>query len=437
MFGSFPSPPGALPLTRLPPESHVSCPGSFDYTRVYDPHVRFHTKSGTVIKNLARIRAEWEDNGFTCHPLFPPEGDMDLSEFLQLLSTRPKKLQHFVATCAVLNGLLHDLDKLKHSEVTQQREMTYGNYELPLLEVFLRALDKDLNVGIAKKSIDKVKWDTYHHGQVEDADAAPTVSSRVKPLPDGMYMSAALGKTVEVAQLPKLLKTPSPQWYVSRKLDGVRCLVIVQIEMETNQEGKLVASKVSDIKCYSRNGKAFTSLDVLQQDVVKACQDWPELVEMLRNDPPIHRKTSSDAKAPGKGVIETKRFVLDGELCILRPSEDDSTTFVEDFKATVSKVRQKNVTLQDVRFFLLDFIPWSTFESRSGPTLFADRIAQGNKFVDRLEQLIQEQGSTLERAVTLRPTADAHFNHGRIPGASCNRPSRRLGGADLEEKHWI
>ena len=92
-------------------------------------------------------------------------------------------------------------------------------------------------------------------------------------------------------------------WYVSRKLDGVRCLGFI----ENNK-----------ITFYSRNGKVFTTLGKLEDDIF-------------------------DHMPIGLSLV------LDGELCI---ADEDGN---EDFASIMKQIRRKNHTIENIKFFTFDY----------------------------------------------------------------------------------
>jgi DNA ligase 1 len=102
----------------------------------------------------------------------------------------------------------------------------------------------------------------------------------------------------------------SQGWYVSRKLDGVRCIVI---------------KKGNEVKCYSRRGKEFTTLDILKEQVFNA----------FKND-----------------------IVLDGEICIMDKEGN------EDFKKVVQQIRRKDYIMTNFTYFVFDYWSITEFENK-------------------------------------------------------------------------
>ena len=113
-------------------------------------------------------------------------------------------------------------------------------------------------------------------------------------------------------------------WFASRKLDGVRCIAIVDKENNT-------------VEFLSRQGKHFTSLKRLE---------YP-LLEFAKN-------------LSGK-------IVFDGELCFI--DEDGN----EDFSKAIQKVTRKDTVAEDVRYCIFDMLDYDVFEKGTGGNNFSER----------------------------------------------------------------
>jgi len=98
-------------------------------------------------------------------------------------------------------------------------------------------------------------------------------------------------------------------WYVSRKLDGVRCLIVV------DEKGKA--------KSFSRSGKQFHTLSVVEKEI------------------------------EGLGV---KNVVYDGEMCIVDESGN------ENFQSIMKEIGRKDYTIENGLFQIFDFIPSDMFQ---------------------------------------------------------------------------
>lgn len=132
-------------------------------------------------------------------------------------------------------------------------------------------------------------------------------------------------------------------WYVSRKLDGVRCLIVV------DEKGKA--------KSFARSGKQFHTLSLIEKEIES---------------------------------LGVKNIVYDGEMCIV----DDEGN--EDFQSIMKEIGRKDHTIQKGLFQIFDFIPYTMFSKGYGESgTFSQRvIALQNlllgkelKSIDFLEQI--------------------------------------------------
>jgi len=120
-------------------------------------------------------------------------------------------------------------------------------------------------------------------------------------------------------------------WYASRKLDGVRCLAVV------DDEGRC--------KLYSRMGKEFTTLDKVKEAI------------------------------EATNIINT---VFDGEICLM--DEDGN----EDFQGVMKQLRRKDHQIENPVFMIFDMIHKLDFEA--GKQRFdgnlSDRLHKLRTFID-------------------------------------------------------
>jgi DNA ligase-1 len=314
--------------------------------------------------------------------------------------------------------------------------------ELSIKEVFMRVLDKNLKAGIAHKTLEAVQWN-WSSGQVGEGketgqtfpkersglshakpsvkDDLPSLATETKKSSDGAEdglpvlqaptrlggFSCALGKTVLRKGLEKALQVPqatsparsvvssTPRWLASRKLDGVRLLVVMDVFTPT--EGQ--PAKVLDTWTLSRNGKEYHTLDILKGELAQALSGSNYVKTLLAHEP---RYTPP----PNLGQGYTQRLVLDGELCHLiydsdvPANQDDAVK--EDFAEVVSRVRRKDYTIQRPAMFLLDVLPWSVFlagmnkDTRGAATtykVFAERVKDCQALVEQVAIAVREIGT--------------------------------------------
>ena len=181
-------------------------------------------------------------------------------------------------------------------EVLNSRETT-GNNAIALVEetiarfivedrpILHAILDRNLKIGIAMDSFNKVSENAIAKVECALAYNLDKVKN-VNPI-DGTY-------------------------FASRKLDGVRCITIVDTEAQT-------------VTPLSRQGKAFTTLDHLTAPLLEMCNEY------------------------------IGKFVFDGELCAVDADGN------EDFSKAVQKVTKKGVQATDIKYCIFDMIPYEVY----------------------------------------------------------------------------
>ena len=120
---------------------------------------------------------------------------------------------------------------------------------------------------------------------------------------------------------PGMVDFENEMWMCSRKLDGVRCLAII------DEDG--------DIKFYSRGGNEFLTLDNVKKDLKK---------------------------------LNLKSVVLDGELCIVDENGN------EDFQSVMKEINRKNHNIDNPLFQIFDFLTIKEFNCQEGTTDLGERL---------------------------------------------------------------
>jgi DNA ligase-1 len=113
------------------------------------------------------------------------------------------------------------------------------------------------------------------------------------------------------------------RWWVSRKLDGVRCLAI------TDEEGQC--------KLYSRMGKEFTTLDKVK-DAIEAT-----------------------------GIINS---VFDGEICLVDEKGN------EDFQGIMKQLRRKDHQIENPAYMIFDMLHKPNFDKGKSTDILSDRLCK-------------------------------------------------------------
>jgi len=111
------------------------------------------------------------------------------------------------------------------------------------------------------------------------------------------------------------------EWFASRKLDGVRCITIVDVN--------------GNVKCYSRAGKEFITLDKIRTDI---------------------------------SAMGLRGVVFDGEVCLVNNDGN------EDFQGIMKEIKRKNHTIAKPVYKLFDYIPLDDFNNCKGNVALATRL---------------------------------------------------------------
>jgi len=134
-------------------------------------------------------------------------------------------------------------------------------------------------------------------------------------------------------------------WFASQKLDGVRCLAMV------DENGKC--------NFYSRQGKTFDTLDVLKNEIES---------------------------------LNLCNVVFDGEICIV----DDNG--VEDFQGIMKEIKRKDHTIKNPKYKVFDYLTLEEFDNQVSKRTLSDRLTTFNMIysefvsfycpysIDKLEQ---------------------------------------------------
>ena len=149
-------------------------------------------------------------------------------------------------------------------------------------------------------------------------------------------------------------------WYASRKLDGVRCLAVVDIE------GKCTL--------YSRMGKEFTTLDKVKHAI------------------------------EATGIINT---VFDGEICLV--DEDGN----EDFQSVMKQLRRKDHQIENPVFMMFDMLHKSEFEQTMSQIMIKHQQNTLSKRLRKLRTFIYTDGNVCNELRYLDQSVIAntpHFN---------------------------
>lgn len=121
----------------------------------------------------------------------------------------------------------------------------------------------------------------------------------------------------------KKVNFDSGEWWASRKLDGVRCITVI------DENG--------DIKFYSRAGNEFLTLGVLAEELKS---------------------------------LNLRSVVLDGEVCIMKDGG------LEDFQGIIKEIGRKEHTIQNPMYYVFDMLQTEEFNNQSGEIPLSTRLLQ-------------------------------------------------------------
>lgn len=127
-------------------------------------------------------------------------------------------------------------------------------------------------------------------------------------------------------------------WYCSRKLDGVRCITIVD--------------RHGDAKFYSRAGNEFETLSRLAAEI--------------------------------KGLPTLWNRVLDGEVCLVDKAGN------EDFQGIIKQIKRKNHTILTPKYFVFDLLEAEEFEAGTSERTFWMRDAEALGLFNEIESPVIE-----------------------------------------------
>lgn len=218
-----------------------------------------------------------------------------------------KKLNTLLALTEKEYNIFELLDLLRTREVTGHNAIGLVNSFVSLnpehKELIFNIIDKDLKCRVGESLVNK---------------AVP------KTVPT---FDVALAEKFE----PEMVNFETEEWYVSRKLDGVRCIVVV------GENGQVTS--------YSRQGKIFETLGKVEETI---------------------------------GDIGLRNIVFDGEVCIVDENGD------EDFQSIMKEIRRKNHTIQNVKYKIFDCLTLEEFSNQRSVRKLSERLNLLEGFISSL-----------------------------------------------------
>lgn len=198
------------------------------------------------------------------------------------------------------------LMKLANREVTGHAaerllQATVALFEYESQEILYKIIDRNLKIGISLDNFLDVIGEKATKFEVALAENIKDAKN-VNPI-DGTY-------------------------FISRKLDGVRCICYVS-----------KSDYIGSVNFISRQGKPITTLDNLTQAVMQFVDDLPN-----------------------------GNYVLDGEICIM---DKDGN---ENFHGLMKEVTRKNHTIENPRYNVFDILTQDEFDGKEVSVPFSARL---------------------------------------------------------------
>lgn len=205
-----------------------------------------------------------------------------------------------------------------------QRQVSYGNLFYLLDDLNNRVITGHSAISAVNRYIeDNVEYKDLIFSIIDrnlEIRASDSVINKVIPnlIPT---FDVALATKYE----PKFCNFETEEWYASRKLDGVRCII--------RKEGNKVTA-------YSRQGNEFTTLQKVLDDILYI----------------------------GNEVSYHDDFILDGEICLM----DDNGN--EDFQGIMKQIKRKDHTIENPKYIIFDCISAEEFDSKEGHINLSERL---------------------------------------------------------------
>lgn len=208
-------------------------------------------------------------------------------------------------------NLFHDmLEDLNNRVITgnaavESVERMIGSFVKEDQDILCKILNRNLKIGVSLDNFNKTSGESIDKFQVALAKKLQDVKN-VDPI-DGT-------------------------WFVSRKMDGARCIAIC---VQDWVDGELT----QEVKFFSRQGKEFTTLSNLIPDVKQMFIEY------------------------GAGT-----FILDGEMCLVDENGD------EHFDWVMKEITRKNHTIENPCYQVFDLLNDDWFYGRETSENFGDRL---------------------------------------------------------------
>lgn len=292
---------------------------------MYNPNTRLNVRSGAMRKYMAE------------HGDAQPEGQVPatLEELFDMLSSRTYTGNR--AKELILQFVVHH--RLCDADVEPGRP--------PLLSIFFRCLDRNLQSGFSAQTVHEIfdAGSALPEARVQSNDEVPGLR---------LPFEVALAQTLVPERMSAMhWGAPGlgePSWFASRKIDGVRGIVLLDLALDAG------AAHVSRVYALSRRGKPLHSLTLFCERLAAGLNACPAFQEAVQRD-----------CVEGRCEPLT-RVVLDGEICVVGTAEPgvagEATEIMDDYRASSAALRRKNgPPIEDAVFFPFDFLMYENFAS--------------------------------------------------------------------------
>ena len=214
-------------------------------------------------------------------------------------SANCKKRSDLVASTAPYASLFELLDSLAAREIT-------GHEALSAVNRFVR---------------DNSEYEDLIWNVIDRNLKTRSTTSMINKIVPGLIptFDVALADTYKDSTKKKV-NFKEDSWYVSRKLDGVRCIAYIDESGEP--------------KFFSRAGKEFDTLG----------------------------KVAEQLKKHG-----LRKIVLDGEICMVDENGD------EDFQGIIKEIKRKDHTILTPKFLVFDILHQDEFDNKESDRIFSER----------------------------------------------------------------
>ncbi|ORZ24655.1 hypothetical protein BCR42DRAFT_403395 [Absidia repens] len=338
--------------------------------RIYDPHRRHFVSSKMVLTWMNKQQLQSPDD----------------------LSAAAPQNAHAFNSLEVLLDALSSRQLSGHAALGAISRF-YQNYCVTSTqqEIFWRVLDRDLKVGVSVQTIRRLlegtdknvnttptgatlETDEQNEFNINSSTPPPppppstALSQQKQTLYDRRFMKVSLAMKMQHSDETKLwnsISSTGVPCYVSRKLDGVRCIALIQYIGQQYEP---------QITFCSRTGRIFDSLGKVE----RALQQ-----QLLDNHDVLKQQQLSSG------------FVLDGEICVYPSAhyddddddgdngdcdaigiDDNQDSRKEDFLAAVRQIRTLKKEMDHPVYQIFDLVTLDVFRQGKGGPPFDERQQQ-------------------------------------------------------------